>query len=133
MTTQERALKMKRLHISYYKFFLLLIMLIAICLLKEDSAFMRTLLYIIAGIVLTAKSRNEKVTGIVYFSLIALLYIDLSIFIPILMPVRSFINIILNISGLYGILFFLTGTLIGYIIIPSSKSEGVIHGSEDSF
>lgn len=124
---------MKKLHISYYKFFLLLIMLIAICLLKEDAAFMRTLLYIIAGSVLTAKSRKEKITGIEYFSLIALIYIDLSIFIPILMPVRSFINIILNIGGLFGILFFLTGTLIGYIIIPSSKSESAIHGSEDSF
>lgn len=108
-------------------------MLIAICLLKEDAAFMRTLLYIIAGSVLTAKSRKEKITGIEYFSLIALIYIDLSIFIPILMPVRSFINIILNIGGLFGILFFLTGTLIGYIIIPSSKSESAIHGSEDSF
>ncbi len=123
---------MKKLHISYYKFFLLFIIIIAICLVKEDVAFMRTLLYIIAGSVFTAKSRKEKVTGIEYFSLMALFYIDLSIFIPILMPIRSFVNIILRIGGLYGILFFLTGTMIGYIIIPSSKSERAIHGSEDS-
>ena len=49
------------------------------------------------------------------------------------MPVRNFIHRILNIGGLYGILFFLTGMLIGYIIIPSSKSESAIHGSGDSF
>lgn len=123
---------MKKLHISYYKFFLLLIIIIAICLVREDVAFVRILLYIIAGSVLTAKSRKEKVTGIEYFSLIALFYIELSIFIPKLMPVRSFINIILKSGCLYGILSFLTGTLIGYILIPSSKSESAIHGSEDS-
>lgn len=123
---------MKKLHISYYKFFLLFIIIIAICLVKEDVAILRTLLYIIAGSVLTAKTRKEKVTGIEYFSLIALFYIDLSIFIPKLMPVRSFVHIISKIGGLYGILFFLTGTLIGYIIIPSSKSKSAIHGSEDS-
>lgn len=123
---------MKKLHISYYKFFLLFIIIIAICLVKEDVAILRTLLYIIAGSVLTAKSRKEKVTGIEYFSLIALFYIDLSIFIPKLMPVRSFVHTISKIGGLYGILFFLTGTLIGYIIIPSSKSKSAIHGSEDS-
>lgn len=123
---------MKKLHISYYKFFLLFIIIIAICLVNEDVAFMRTLLYIIAGCIFTAKSRKEKVTGIEYFSLIALFYIHLSIFIPILMPIRSFVNIILKSGGLYGILVFLTGAMIGYIIIPSSKSESAIHGSEDS-
>lgn len=35
-------------------------MIIAIGLVKEDVAFMRTLLYIIAGSVLTAKSRKEN-------------------------------------------------------------------------
>lgn len=124
---------MKKLHISYYKFFLLLFVMIAICLLKEDAALVRTLLYIIAGSVLTAKSRKEKVTGIEYFSLILLLYIDLSFFIPLLMPVRSIVNTIFRIGGLYGILFFLTGALIGYIIIPSSKKESTIHSSKESF
>lgn len=124
---------MKKLHISYYKFSLLLFVMIAICLLKEDVALVRTLLYIIAGSVLTAKSRKEKVTGIEYFSLILLLYIDLSLFIPLLMPVRSIVNTIFRIGGLYGILFFLTGALIGYIIIPSSKNESTIHSSKESF
>lgn len=114
---------MKKMNLSCYKFFLLLIVIIVICLLKEDAALVRTLLYIVAGGVLTAKSRQEKVAGIEYFSLILLLYIDLSIFIPVL-AVRSIVNTILNVGGgLYGILFFLTGALIGYIFLPSSKCQ----------
>lgn len=45
------------MNLSCYKFFLLLIVIIVICLLKEDAALVRTLLYIVAGGVLTAKSR----------------------------------------------------------------------------
>lgn len=108
----------KKIHISYYKFAVLLSIIIVICILKEDAAIIRQLLYIAAGIVLAAKVRQEKVTAIEYLALIVLVYLDISFFVPIL-SIKGIIFIILKIGGLYGIIQFLIGILMGYILIPS--------------
>lgn len=112
---------MKKKYISYCKFFLLLVIIIVICLLKDSAAFVRPLLYVTAGSVSAAKLRQERVRVIEYLALIVLIYLDIAMLFLVIIPVKKVFTTILEIGGLYSIILFLTGALIGYIVIPSSK------------
>lgn len=112
---------MKKKYLSYCKFFLLLVMIIAVCLLKDSTSFVRPLLYVTAGGVLAAKVRRDKVAFIEYFALVVLIYLDVALLFPVLLPARKAFQTILEIGGLYSIILFITGALIGYIVMPSSR------------
>ncbi len=109
---------MKLLNIKQKKFFLMVIILFVIVLLDLEHTLVRRILYTVAGVVLSAKTRTEKVTMMEYASLIGLVYIVISLVFPSIMPVKSFVYKILKLGGLYGILHFIMGELLGYIFIP---------------
>ncbi len=112
---------------KYYKPILSLVILVVIIALKEDythyddltsvRTVIRCLLYVAWGCVLAMGLRREKVTVVDYVVLVVLVCAAISLLFPVFGFLVKFYSFIVSVSGLYSILFLVTGLSIGYVFL----------------
>lgn len=115
----------------YYKLILSLVILVLLIVLKEDytrfdgltsvRTVIRCLLYVVWGCVLAMGLRREKVTVVDYVVLVILCLASVSLLFPVLGFQAAFFNFIASVSGLYSILFLVTGLLLGYVFLGAKS------------
>ena len=118
---------------KYYKLILSLVILVVIIALKEDyvhfdgltsvRTVIRCLLYVAWGCVLAMGLRREKVTVVDYVVLVVLVCAAISLLFPVLGFQAAFFSLIASISGLYNILFLVTGLSIGYVFLGDKNFD----------